>query len=75
MTHNREWDRGKDSWPESSPWPGPDSRLNIRAREDDLQAEGKRRKFNNGVRVTLVIPRNLIPSFFLDVRIRGFAKS
>lgn len=53
MTHNREWDRGKDSWTDSSPWPGPDSRLNIRAREDDLQAEGKRRKFNNGVRITL----------------------
>ncbi|KAK2460530.1 hypothetical protein APHAL10511_007000 [Amanita phalloides] len=44
MTHNREWDRGKDSWPDSSPWPAP----NVRTREDDYQAEGKRRKFNNG---------------------------
>lgn len=58
MTQNREWDRGKESWPESSPWSAPDPILNIRAREEDHPAEGKRRKFNNGVR---------IPSFFFQI--------
>ena len=63
MTHNREWDRGKESWPDSSSWSAPDPRLNIRAREDEHQAEGKRRKFNNGVRIPLVLLSKPHPRF------------
>ncbi|KAF9264920.1 hypothetical protein L218DRAFT_972483 [Marasmius fiardii PR-910] len=45
--HNREWDRGKDTWSQSqsSHWQQP----NARQRDDDTyHNEGKRRKFNAG---------------------------
>jgi len=53
--HNRdrEWDRGKDSWQQDdySAWDdGP--RGNSRGRDDDYYTEGKRRKYNNGVRLS-----------------------
>lgn len=54
--HNRdrEWDRGKDYWQQDdySSWnDGP--RGNTRGRDDDHYTEGKRRKYNNGVRLFL----------------------
>ena len=48
---DREWDRGKDFWQQDdySSWnDGP--RGNTRGRDDDYHTEGKRRKYNNGVR-------------------------
>jgi len=45
---NREWDRGKDSWNEGTSWNGADGRTNVRPREEDYYAEGKRRKYNSG---------------------------
>ncbi|KAF8163019.1 hypothetical protein B0H34DRAFT_693746 [Crassisporium funariophilum] len=48
MAYNREWDKGKDSWNDPNKWSAQDQRGNIRAREDDNNGEGKRRKFNNG---------------------------
>lgn len=49
MAYNREWDRGKDPWNDNA-WSA-DSRANPRGRDDDYYGEGKRRKFNNGVRI------------------------
>jgi hypothetical protein len=49
MAYNREWDRGKDSWNEGTSWNGADGRTNVRPREEDYYAEGKRRKYNSGV--------------------------
>lgn len=46
--NNREWDKGKDAWNQSAAWSEP--RANVRPREDDYHGEGKRRKFNTGVR-------------------------
>lgn len=53
--HNRdrEWDRGKDYWQQDdySSWnDGP--RGSTRNRDDDYYTEGKRRKYNNGVRLS-----------------------
>ena len=48
MAHNREWDRGKDSWGEGYAYSGPDDRGVVRDHDD--YGDGKRRKFNNGVR-------------------------
>ena len=50
MAYNREWDRGKDSWMHSNQWSTQDSRATVREREEDYNGDGKRRKFNNGVR-------------------------
>lgn len=49
MAYNREWDRGKDNWDDSS-WNDNQVPGNVRGREEDYYGEGKRRKFNNGVR-------------------------
>lgn len=49
MAYNREWDQGKD-WHDPTVWTGHDGKANIHQREDDYSADGKRRKFNNGVR-------------------------
>lgn len=70
MAYNREWDRGKDSWNDNS-WGG-EVRGNARGRDDEYFGEGKRRKFNNGVRVLIVslIPLNK-PSFQVSWRIPG----
>lgn len=48
MAYNREWDRGKDTWDDNYGWS--DNRGNVREREEDYYGDGKRRKFNNGVR-------------------------
>lgn len=50
MAYNREWDRGKDSWIHSNQWSTQDSKAVVRGREEDYSGDGKRRKFNNGVR-------------------------
>src|SRR5271154_3707423 len=50
MAYNREWDRGKDSWTPSNQLSTQDSKATIRGREEDYTGDGKRRKFNNGVR-------------------------
>ena len=56
MAYNREWDRGKDSWAHSNQWSTQDSRTTVRGREEDYTGDGKRRKFNNGVRDVLFQP-------------------
>jgi hypothetical protein len=50
MAYNREWDRGKDTaWSNQQSWQG------VRPRgEDDYHGDGKRRKFNNGVRIHIL---------------------
>lgn len=48
MAYNREWDQGKD-WHDPTVWTGNEGKANVRSREDDYSAYGKRRKFNNGV--------------------------
>ena len=50
MAHNREWDRGKNTWDDGGGWYDNNGRGNVRGREEDYQGEGKRRKYNNGVR-------------------------
>ena len=50
MSYNREWDRGKATWGDEPNWPNQDGREGVREREDDMYGDGKRRKFNNGVR-------------------------
>ncbi|KAG6376046.1 hypothetical protein JVT61DRAFT_2014 [Boletus reticuloceps] len=47
MAYNRDWDKGKDYWPDQGYWPA-DNRGNVRGREDDYYGDGKRRKYNNG---------------------------
>jgi RNA-binding protein 5/10 len=49
--HNRdrEWDRGKDYWQQDEYSWNDGPRGNTRGRDDDYYAEGKRRKYNNGV--------------------------
>ena len=51
MAYNREWDKGKDTWDDGAAysWSAQDPRSHIREREEDYYADGKRRKFNNGV--------------------------
>ena len=45
MSYNREWDQGKE-------WDDRDYRVHTRGREDDeYYNDGKRRKYNNGVRI------------------------
>jgi hypothetical protein len=49
MSYNsREWDRGKDSWGDYSSWQD-SSRGHFRPQDDEYYADGKRRKYNNGV--------------------------
>ena len=50
MAYNRDWDQGKDYWSDQSYWTA-DNRGHVRGREDDYYGDGKRRKYNNGVRV------------------------
>ncbi|KAH9927043.1 hypothetical protein B0H21DRAFT_839215 [Amylocystis lapponica] len=51
MAYNREWDRGKyPTGSNDASWQHPTPRANVHPRDDDYYAEGKRRKFNNGVR-------------------------
>jgi hypothetical protein len=69
--HNRdrEWDRGKDSWQQDdySSWnDGP--RGATRGRDDDYYTEGKRRKYNNGVRPFA----NLFHHFVLAYLLQGY---
>ena len=66
MAYNREWDRGKDSWAHSNQWSTQDSRATVRGREEVYTGDGKRRKFNNGV-------RGLLPTFMY--RITSFDNS
>jgi len=55
MAYNRDWDSGKDSWNgasyDNSAWNSSGVRENVRLRDDEYYNEGKRRKYNNGVRV------------------------
>jgi RNA-binding protein 5/10 len=60
MAYNREWDRGKDSWAHSNQWSTQDSRATVRGREEDYTGDGKRRKFNNGV-------RGVFPTFYVSL--------
>jgi RNA-binding protein 5/10 len=55
MAYNRDWDKGKDYWGDQGSWGTGDSRENARAREDDYYGDGKRRKYNNGVRVCITM--------------------
>lgn len=48
MAYNRDWDKGKDNWPDQAYWPA-DNRGNVRGREDDYYGDGKRRKYNHAV--------------------------
>lgn len=48
MAYNREWDRGKDAWADSS-WAADPRATSHHGREDEYYGEGKRRKHNNGV--------------------------
>lgn len=51
MSYNREWDNGKDSWNDGGGWYDNGSRGNVRGREEeDYYGDGKRRKYNEGVR-------------------------
>lgn len=52
MAYNRDWDRGKDKWGDSVSWEADDR--NTRGRDDEYYGEGKRRKYNNGVRVLYI---------------------
>lgn len=47
MAYNRDWDKGKDNWGDSGAW---FADRGSRGRDDDSYGDGKRRKFNNGVR-------------------------
>ncbi|XP_006458414.1 hypothetical protein AGABI2DRAFT_190699 [Agaricus bisporus var. bisporus H97] len=47
MAYNREWDRGKDAWADSS-WAADPRATSHHGREDEYYGEGKRRKHNNG---------------------------
>lgn len=61
MAYNRDWDKGKDCWPNQDQgyWPA-DNRGNVRGREDEYYGDGKRRKYNNGVRVPSFVPLPLV---------------
>jgi hypothetical protein len=56
MAYNREWDQGKQAWAQQQSWAA-------HPREEDYYNEGKRRKTNAGVRLTLGI-LSLLLSFF-----------
>ena len=51
MAYNREWDRGKDAWNDSTVWNDPSATRGGRTREEDYYnlGDGKRGKFNDGV--------------------------
>lgn len=52
MAYHREWDKGKDSWGDGyAPWSSQDEKAGGKDHEDGYSIDGKRRKFNNGVRV------------------------
>ena len=56
MSYNREWDRGKDSWDDYDNWNDYSGhRGNVRGRDDEYYNEGKRRKYNHGVRVSSIV--------------------
>lgn len=45
MSYNREWDQGKE-------WDGAELRVQARGRDEEAYYnDGKRRKYNNGVRI------------------------
>jgi hypothetical protein len=69
MAYNREWDQAKD-WNDPTAWDGTDRKANIRPREEDYYAEGKRRKFNNGVCPTSCLLRagNIMTGLFRDFK-------
>lgn len=71
MAYNREWDRGKDNWDDPHSWNEYQGRGQVRGRDEDYYAEGKRRKFNNGVRNSLSFMSSLllilVYAFFLRV--------
>ncbi|KDQ59414.1 hypothetical protein JAAARDRAFT_56428 [Jaapia argillacea MUCL 33604] len=48
MSYNRDWDKGKDQWGDSSAWGDTSSRGNVRGRDEEYYGEGKRRKYNDG---------------------------
>jgi hypothetical protein len=48
MAYNREWDMGKEVWHEGGSWSG-------KGRDEDY-GEGKKRKFNGGVRRPFLLP-------------------
>lgn len=50
MAYNREWDKGKETWNEESWSNDYSARGNVRGRDEEYYGEGKRRKFNDGVR-------------------------
>ncbi len=64
MAYNREWDKGKDTWADGAQWSG----ANVRPREDDHFGDGKRRKFNGGVCILLILLLNLITAFYRDIK-------
>jgi len=49
MAYNREWDKGKDLWNDNPGWYDSE-RGTVRGRDEDYHGDGKRRKYNNGVR-------------------------
>lgn len=53
MAYNREWDQGKDAWNSNNQWNENPGAGYAREREEDYHGEGKRRKFNDGVRRSL----------------------
>jgi RNA-binding protein 5/10 len=50
MSYSRDWDKGKSAWDDSGDWGDTGGRGNVRLRDEDHQGDGKRRKYNNGVR-------------------------
>ena len=50
MAYNREWDKGKETWNDQSWSNDYSARGNVRGRDEEYYGEGKRRKFNDGVR-------------------------
>jgi len=54
MAYNRDWDRGKSAWREAGTWKDAGGAGNVRLRDDDYQGEGKRRKYNSGVCLSII---------------------
>jgi hypothetical protein len=50
MAYNREWDRGKEAWNDQSWNNDYAAHGNVRERDEEYYSEGKRRKYNDGVR-------------------------
>jgi len=62
MAYNRDWDKGKDSWGDGGAW---FTDRGGKGRDDDSYGDGKRRKFNNGVRGLSVQSSESLPSSVL----------